>query len=132
MGRLWKLEIKMKTSKIVIALFIGTLLFITLVKFEVVDFSASPSANMQIPVSEMQSVVEKAHGGDLISTNRLVNHHLFSEGDESTGLQWARLAAEQGDLDSQKFVVDVLSRSELDGERKESKKLAERWNLHRQ
>lgn len=120
---------QMKNLRYVAILFLGLGFVTCLVKFNLIDLTWSPSASMQIPASEIQNVVEKADGGDLASTNRLINHYLFSEGDDAMGLKWARLAAKQGDIDSRKFVVDVLSRSRFDVDREESKRLAEQWNI---
>ena len=125
----WKLDIQMKTLKIAVGLFACGLLLIALFKFDMIDLSRSPSASMQIPASELTNTIEKANGGDVFSTDRLVKHYLYSEVDEINGLKWARIGAEQGDVNLQKLVVDVLSRSELDTERIESKILAKKWNL---
>nr|WP_315468091.1 hypothetical protein [uncultured Undibacterium sp.] len=119
----------MKTFKIAVGLLACGLLLLALFKFDMIDLSRSPSASMQIPVSELKKTIEKANGGDIASTNRLVKHYLYSEVDEITGLKWARIGAEQGDVNFQKLVVDVLSRSELDADRIESQSLAKKWNL---
>ncbi len=119
----------MKTLKIAVGLLACGLLLIALLKFDMIDLSQSPSASMQIPASELKNTIEEANGGDIASTNRLVDHYLYSEVDEITGLQWARIGAEQGDANLQKLVVDVLSRSELDADRIESKNLAKKWNV---
>jgi|JI9StandDraft_1071089.scaffolds.fasta_scaffold303164_2 hypothetical protein len=119
----------MKTLKIAVGLLACGLLLLALVKFDKIDLSRSPSASMQIPASELTKTIEKANGGDIASTNRLVKHYLYSEVDEITGLKWARIGAEQGDVNFQKLVVDVLSRSELDADRIESQSLAKKWNL---
>lgn len=119
----------MKTLKIAVGLLACGLLLLALVKFDKIDLSRSPSASMQIPASELTKTIEKANGGDIASTNRLVKHYLYSEVDEITGLKWARIGAEQGDVNFQKLVVDVLYRSELDADRIESQSLAKKWNL---
>ena len=119
----------MKISNPVVGLLLGVIFIAVLIKLDVIDISQSPSASMSIPAVELQKVLERAKGGDLVSTNRMVNHYLISEGDEPTGLIWARLGAEQGDQDLRRFVVGVLSRSSLDADREESKKLAAQWKL---
>ncbi|MBC3875424.1 hypothetical protein [Undibacterium flavidum] len=119
----------MKTLKIAVGLLACGLLLIALFKFDMIDLSRSPSASMRIPASELRNTIENANGGDIASTNRLVNHYFFSEVDDINGLKWARIGAEQGDVNLQKLVVDVLSRSELDTDRIESKSLAKKWNL---
>lgn len=110
-------------------LFVGLIFVACLLQFNLIDLARSPSASMQIPASEIQIVIEKANNGDIASTKLLINHYLFSESDEATGLKWARLAAKYGDADSRKFVVDVLSRSHLDADQEEAKQLASQWNI---
>lgn len=116
-------------NTIAVGLLACGLLLIALFKFDMIDLSRSPSASMQIPASELKNTIEKANGGDIASTNRLVEHYLYSEVDEITGLKWARIGAERGDVNLRKFIVDVLSRSKLDTDRIESKRLAKKWNL---
>jgi hypothetical protein len=128
----WKLDIQMKTHKIAVGLLACGLLLIALFKFDMIDLSRSPSASMRIPASELTNTIENANGGDIASTNRLVNHYLFSEVDDINGLKWARIGAEQGDVNLQKLVVDILSRSELDTDKEESRELTEKWNLNKQ
>ena len=101
-------------------MFFGSIIF---------DSTKSPATTEAIKTTEIYEVMEHAKNGDVSATNRLVNHYLIFEADEKCALMWARLGAEQGDLNLRKFVVDVLSKSSLAVEKDESIQLANKWNL---
>lgn len=91
----------------------------------------SPSSDYDISAAQLDEIKHKAIEGDAKSSKRLINFYLISQADERSALPWIRLAANQGDPDSRKVLIDILSRSNAISDKDEAKLLSQQWGANR-
>jgi hypothetical protein len=64
------------------------------------DEGSSPSDKYFIGPDELPGVVQKANGGDIASTRRLIQHYTLASSDLERRIYWQKFAADSGDVSS--------------------------------